>query len=29
MGMMLGIIGLTAAFILGYLILMLMRGDKQ
>lgn len=29
MGMMLGIIGLTAAFILGYLIIMLMRGDKQ
>ena len=29
MGFMLGIIGLTALFILVYLIIMLLRGDKQ
>lgn len=29
MGMMLGMIGLTALLLLGYLVVILLRGDKQ
>jgi len=29
MGLMLGMIGLTALFLLGYLVVILLRGDKQ